>query len=94
MPNLVKLFTVDGSVHIDTAQLARQKRHLTIYTAHGNLLSEFGRTKEIRESASWGIHFENLFASRDLAEARSNEIWRELFGANALTEKQLRERGC
>lgn len=92
MLNLVKLFThYDESVHVDTTQLSRRKTHLTIYTARGNRLSDVGKTKEIRESASWGIHFKSLFASKELADADSDATSRKIFGDSALTSAQLRE---
>jgi hypothetical protein len=78
--NLVKLFTVDGAMFIDTHQLARPHRTLlTIYTASGKRLSDVGRTKNIRENASFGVHRDNLFASPELALADYERVQREFF---------------
>lgn len=74
-PNLVQLFTVNGPMWIDARQLAGSKTHLTIYTARGNKLKEVGRTKHIRENAELGVHRENLFASRELAEAAFEQFF-------------------
>lgn len=90
-PNLVKLFTRHGPMYIDTRQLARGRKILTIYTARGNRLADVGKTRKIRESSSWGVHYDNLFATQELSDAASDRIWKELFGENALTTKELRE---
>ena len=90
-PNLVKLFTAHGAVYIDTNQLASSRKLLTAYTSRGNRLKDVGATQEIREFASFGVHRENLYASQELADAASDAIWRELYGENALSAKQLRE---
>lgn len=89
--NLVRLFTAHGAVYIDTNQLARGRRLLTGYTAHGNRLADVGSTQELKEYASWGIHVDNLYASQELADAASDAIWREIYGDSALPTKQLRE---
>lgn len=74
-PNLVQLFTVHGSMWVDARQLATGRTHLTIYTARGNKLKETGKTKHIRECAEFGVHRENLFASRELAEAAFEQFF-------------------
>ena len=89
--NLVKLYTPHGNVFVDTLQLTRKKTHLTMYNSRGEKLSEVGKTREIREWSGFGVHIENLFASRKHADAASDKVWRELYGENALTTKQLRE---
>ena len=91
MANLVKLFTSHQSVFVDTAQLASGRTHLTIYTSHGNCLKDVGATQEIRENARYGVHRDNLYASKELADAATDAIFRELFGDNALTTEHLRE---
>lgn len=91
MPNLVKLFTAHGAMHIDTKQLSGGRNLLTIYTSRGNRLKDVGATQEIRERASYGVNRENLYASQNLADAASDAIWRDLFGESALTTNQLRE---
>lgn len=89
--NLVKLFTRHGPMYIDTRQLAQQgRRILTIYTARGNKLSAVGRTAEIRERASYGVHRDNLFASQELADAASDRIFKEIFGENAKSTAAMR----
>jgi len=90
-PNLVRLFTAHGAVYIDTNQLARGRKLLTVYTSHGNRLADVGSTQKIRECASWGIHVDNLYASQKMADAASDAIWREIYGDSALPTKQLRE---
>lgn len=91
MSNLVKLYIPHGTVYVDTLQLSRKKTHLTMYNSRGEKLSEVGRTRDIREWSSYGVHIENLFASRKHADAASDKVWRELFGENALTTKQIRQ---
>lgn len=88
--NLIKLFTAHGTIHVDAAQLARRRTHLTIYTARGCRVAEVGRTRDIRERAAFGVHFENLFASQELADAATEAIYRKLFGENAKTGAELR----
>lgn len=91
MCNLIRLYMPQGTVHVDTFQLSRRKSHLTMYNSRGEKLSEVGRTREIREWSSFGVNIENLFASRKHAYAASDKIWRELYGENALTTKQIRQ---
>ncbi len=90
-PNLVKMFTVHGAMYIDTNQLASGCSHLTIFTSRGNRLKDVGATQDVREFAMYGVHRDNLYASQELADAASDVIWRDLFGGNALSAKQLRE---
>lgn len=92
MSNLVKMYTAHGGLYIDTDQLLRGRKLLTIYTSRANRLSDAGATRKIREQASYGVNTDNLFASQELADAASDKIWRELYGENALTTKQLRDR--
>lgn len=92
--NLVKLFTAHGEMYIDTKQLASDRRHLTIYTSRGNRLKDVGKTEKIREGAMYGVHRDNLFASQQLADDASDAVWRELFGANALTTSQIRKQAA
>lgn len=92
--NLVKLFTSHGGMYIDTNQLSSERKLLTIYTSRGNRLKDVGATQEIRERASYGVHRDNLYASQELADAASDAIWRELYGDEAMTTQQLREKGC
>lgn len=90
--NLLKLFTAHGEVYVDAAQLADTERALlTLYTVKGNRLADVGRTKAIREKAEFGVHRDNLFATREHADKETDRILRELFGEKALTAKQLRE---
>ena len=83
MPNLVKLYTHNGAVWIDTDQFNSRKHCLTIYTQSGKRLSDAGRTKEIRESSSYGVHPDNLYGSKKHAEADRARIEREIFGKAA-----------
>lgn len=74
-PNLVQMFTVHGSMWIDAHQLVTGRTHLTIYTARGNKLKETGMTQQVRENAEFGVHRENLFASRELAEVAFEQFF-------------------
>jgi hypothetical protein len=67
--NLVKLYTVHGSVYVDTLQLSRAKSCVRMYTYSGRMVSEVGRTVKIREAAAFGVHVSNLFASLERANA-------------------------
>ena len=78
MPNLVELYTVDGPMHIDTAQLARRRTHLTIYDGHGRRVKDAGRTRAIREAAEYGVHFDNLYATQALANATADALYAQL----------------
>lgn len=90
--NLVKLFTADGPMHVDTAQLANTKRKiLTIFTARGNRLSEVGKTTKIREIASVGVHRDNLYASQELADAAIERFYAETFGKNSEPGTEIRK---
>lgn len=91
MSNLVKLYIPHGTVYVDTFQLSIRGSHLTMFNSRGEKLADAGRTRDIRESAEWGVNIDNLYASRKLADAAADKVWRELFGENALTTKQLRQ---
>lgn len=75
--NLVKLYTHNSSVYINTAELNSEKKLLRMYTKTGAKLSEVGRTAKIREFAANGCHRNNLYASKKLAEADSCRIMAE-----------------
>lgn len=78
-PNLVKLFTVNGPMYIDTHQLAQQSRNiLRIYTSRGNRLMDVGRTARIREIAGFGVHRNNLFATQELAKKDMERIYADM----------------
>lgn len=87
---LIRLFTAHGPIHVDAAQLARRRTRLTIYTARGFRVADVGRTRDIREHAAFGVHFENLFATQELADAATDAIYRKLFGEDAQTVADLR----
>ena len=63
--NIIKLFTIDGPIHIDSNQLNSNRRLLTIYTAEGDKMSYVAPTEKERENASYGVHRDNLFATRN-----------------------------
>jgi hypothetical protein len=79
--NLVKLFTIDGPVWVDTRQLSGRRTLLTMYTARGNKCKDTGRTKDVREKAAYGVHRDNLYATMELARA----AYDALFGAPSPT---------
>jgi hypothetical protein len=72
--NLVRLFTHKGVIYVDSDELARGRTILRIYTARGNKLSETARTERERETAGFGVHRENLYASPKLAKADYERI--------------------
>lgn len=74
MVNLVKCYTINGSVYIDTEQLDSGITNLTIYTCRGNRLADTAKTKRARTQAESWVHRDNLFASRDLAEQNYNRV--------------------
>ena len=75
--NLQKLYTVNGPIFINADDLKKPRQCIPIYTARGNKLSEVARTKAEKERAWFGVHTENLFASRELAEANKQRIYKE-----------------
>lgn len=84
--NIIKLFTVDGPIHIDSNQLNGPRKLLTIYTAAGEKMKHAAPTEKERESASFGVHRDNLFASQELAKADSDRVWREIYGDRFMAE--------
>lgn len=72
MTNLVKLYTHNGVVLIDTAQHETGKTLLTIYTLRGNRLYD---TKRGQEMSCCSVHRNNLFASKELANAHREAIY-------------------
>lgn len=91
--NLVKLFTKHEAMYVDTDQLARGRKLLTIYTSRGHKLKEVGATREIREKASWGVHRDNLFASQTLADAAYDRIFEAISSRNAAPSEPCRHNG-
>jgi len=79
-PNPVKLYTINVPLLVDTNQLNSERTILRIYDSKGRKLSDTGRTAAIREAASFGVHRDNLFASRQLAEKNMERIEAELWG--------------
>lgn len=76
--NLVKLYTHNGAIMIDTAQLASGKRLLTIYNLRGRKASDAAKTEAARIQAGYGVHRENLFASPKLAAAHRDAIYADM----------------
>jgi hypothetical protein len=76
--NVIKLFTRHGSIYVNSEELARQRKYLTIYDKHGEQLSYSGKTSAIREKASFGVHFNNLFATSKLAKEDSERVFNEI----------------
>lgn len=73
--NLVKLYTIHGPLWVDTGQFNQSwRRCLTIYTSHGNRAEFTAKTEADRQRVMWGVHRDNLFASRQLAEAQYQRI--------------------
>lgn len=73
--NLLKLYTRHGAIYVDGDQLEGSRNLLTIYTRNGNRKSETARTQEERERASFGVHRDNLYASKALADAATDRIF-------------------
>jgi len=79
MPNLVKLYTVHGAMLIDTAQLNRPSRiRLTIYNMRGIRKVDAARSENEKLKFAYGVHRDNLFASRELAEANMERIMADI----------------
>jgi hypothetical protein len=79
-PNLVRLYTINGPMLIDTLQLVMGRMILTIYSLNGKKRSESARTQQERDDASYGVHRDNLFASPALAEANHRRILADIYG--------------
>lgn len=77
-PNLVRLHTIHGAHWIDTRQLAAGRRVLTIYTARGNRAADVARTEADRERVRYGVHRDNLHASKELAHAAARRIYSQI----------------
>ena len=77
--NLIRLYTLNALMYVDTRQLSSWRTRLTIYTKTGLKVSETARTKQARENASFGVHRDNLFASPELAEANHARIIADLY---------------
>lgn len=71
MPTIIKMFTHQGVMHVDTEELARDRRILTIYTEDGQKLKGVAPTEEARERASYGVHRENLFLTEEQMQLAS-----------------------
>jgi hypothetical protein len=94
--NLVKLYTVDGEIYVDTRELANPNRaYVTAYTADGEKVKETNKTDDLPESA---VHQRNLFGSMELAIADfkrtfGEDTYREMY-TKALTTKKEQELGA
>lgn len=64
MTNLVKLYSHNGPMLIDTRQLAGSRTLLTIYTLRGNRLID---TERGQRMPCTSVHRDNLYASKELA---------------------------
>lgn len=71
MTNLVKLWSHNGPMLIDTHQLAGPRTLLTIYTLRGNRLMDTVRGQLM---PSTSVHRENLYASKELAADHRQRI--------------------
>lgn len=78
--NLQKLYASNGPIYINAEDLNKGRNIIPIYTATGRRLADHGRTQAIRESAEFGVHVDNLFASPVLAIANRERIIAEIFG--------------
>jgi hypothetical protein len=77
--NLIKLYTCHAPIFIDSDELAKQGRTLLrIYTAQGNVKSETAKTHDERMKAGFGVHRNNLFATRKLAIENREIILKEM----------------
>lgn len=77
MPNLIKLYTRHGAIWVNTEQLARKRTQCSIYTSHGNRLIDTFKTKADYAKGST-VHFDNLFATPELAKADSDRIYADM----------------
>lgn len=83
MPNLVKLYTHNRAIMVNTAELydrmtTGSTRLMTIYTTRGNRLID--TVAHQRKPNGMGyVHPANLFASKGLALAMADRILEELF---------------
>jgi len=84
-PNLVRLFTIDGAVYVDTLRLATAKHCVTVYTRRGLKLADVGRTVRIRQNAQFGVHVNNLFATKELAQIDYDKVTAAFFGGRSAT---------
>lgn len=71
MPNLVKLYSHNGPMLIDTRQLAGPRTLLTIYTLRGNRLMDTVRGQLMPCTS---VHRDNLYASKELAADHRQSI--------------------
>ena len=71
MPNLVKLYSHNGPMLIDTAQLAGPRTLLAIYTSRGNRLMDTVRGQLMPCTS---VHRDNLYASKELAADHRRRI--------------------
>lgn len=78
MPNLVQLYTMHGQMWISTEQLNSPKILLTIFTRSGKKLSDTARTYQARTDAGYGVHRDNLYASKELANAAAERIYADM----------------
>lgn len=74
MVNLVKYYTINGAVYIDTEQLNGGITNLTTYTCHGTLFSDTENTKMARTRGESWVHRDTIFASYDLAEQNYKRV--------------------
>ncbi len=74
MVNLVKCYTINGAVYIDTEQLNGSITNLTIYTCHGTLFSDAEKSEGARTRGKSWVHRDTIFASQDLAEQNYNRV--------------------
>lgn len=77
MPNLVKLYTHNGTVWIDTAQHEIGRTQLTIYTSRGNRLCDTVRGQKDNFNGTT-VHRDNLFASKMLAYKHREAIYSDM----------------
>lgn len=77
MANLVKLYTYNQCVLIDTTQLSSGRTQLTIYTLRGNRLYD---TKRGQNMPCCTVHKDNLFASKELAKENMDRIYKDMKG--------------
>ena len=85
--NIIKMFTPYGEMYVDAAELNCKggSYPLRIYTKTGRRLSEVANTEAERIRASYGVHPDNLFASKEHALANQARIYK------AIEDRQQKE---
>jgi hypothetical protein len=76
--NLIKLYTCHAPIFIDSDELAKGRTLLRIYNSRGGIKSDTARTHDERMKAGFGVHRNNLFATRKLAIENRERVLKEM----------------